>query len=85
VRRHGNLLAIHKDDGRPIDPEGFPAVLVGRNPPGHFFTLNVRLEAIQIEAELGRVVIEIWTDVFRRHPGIAISVERVMHFPKATL
>lgn len=85
VRRHGNLLAIHIDDGSPVDPEGFAAVLVGGNPPGYFLALHVRLEAIEVEAQLGGVVIKVRADVFRRHPGISISVKRVMHFPEAAL
>jgi len=35
---------------RAIDPEGFAAVLVRRNSPGHFLVLDVSLEAIEIEA-----------------------------------
>lgn len=85
VRRHGDFLPIHKDHRRPIDPERFTAVLVGRNSPGHFLALDVRLEALEIESQLGGVIVEIRADVFRRHPRIAIPVKRIMHFPETTL
>ena len=78
-------LAIQKEDRRPIDTERLAASQIGLNSLGDFRAVHVGHETSEIEVELGRVFLQLRPNISGGNPGPAISVERVVHFPKLAL